>query len=225
MRVTLGLSVLVAVFGASTGTSIAGTTILPNPDCCTFEPGPYSQDLGDVATFDNTGSTSPHNVTSTATGPDGRPLFYSVSLLGGQSAEVKGTQYLPAGTYPFICTFHSPGMSGELIVDGGKGTIAARPTVRVSFAAQRLATVKRRGVKVKVKAVTASSGVAITAFRGKLKLGSKAGIKLAAGQTRTVTLPLTKAARRAIRKAKAVPIKLKATVLFGKPSTANRRVR
>lgn len=225
-RIALGLALLVAGLGAMVGTANAGTTIRSSSTCCTFDAGPYVQDLGDIATFDNSQSTSPHDVVAKQKGPDGKPLFAAAAVLGGQSSTVYGTQYLDAGTYGFYCTIHGPSMSGELIVDPGKGTVVPRPSVKVSVLAQKLGQVKKSGVKVKIQAVTASKNVTVTASLGKVKLGSKGGTTLAAGQSKPLTIPLSKAGRKAISKVKkSVQISVKATLPFGKPATANRRVR
>jgi plastocyanin len=202
-----------------------GVSIVASPDCCSFEPGPYVQGLGETAVFDNAGASAPHNVESTQTGPDGQPLFAAEGILGGQTTPVNGTQYLKAGTYPFFCTIHGPSMSGELTIDGSQGKVVPRPSVKLSFVKQKLKRVRKAGVKVKVKATAASKGVEVTATKGKVKLGSKSGLTLKAGQTKTVTLRLTKAGRKALKKVKVAKIKLKAKVPFGKTASASRRVR
>jgi len=225
MRIALGLAVGLMALGAWTGTANAGVSIIPSPTCCTFEAGPFVQGLGEVATFDNTGTTAPHDVESTQKGPDGQPLFAAEGTLGGSTSPVIGTQYLAAGSYPFYCTIHGPSMKGVLTIDGGSGTVVPRPSVKVGFVAQKLKQVRRSGVKVKITAVTAAKGIAVKATKGKLVLGSKGGLSLKAGQSKTLTLPLTKAGRNALKKPKVVQIKLKATVAFGKPATASRRVR
>ena len=224
-RIALALAIAVATFGTVSGVANAAATIQSNADSYTFLPGPYVQGLGEIAIFDNSASPAYHDVTATQTGPDGRPLFFAQALAGGQTGQVKGTQYLTAGTYPFYCQLHGAGMSGELTIDGSSGTVVRRPSVKVSFVRQKLKQVRRVGVRVKVRAATASTGVGITAKKGKVVLGSKRGLSFKTGQTRTLLLPLTKAGRKAIRKGKAVKINLRATVAFGKPSSATRKVR
>ena len=224
-RFVLGLAATLAVFGTLAGTASAGTTIFASEDCCNYEPGPYIQDLGDLATFDNTLSTAPHDVRASQLGPDGAPLFSSAVISGGGTSTVRGTQYLKAGTYPFFCIIHGSSMSGDLTIDGSKGTVVPRPSTRVSFVKQKLRQVRKSGVRVKVTAVTASKPVRITATKGKTTIAVKSGLSLGAGKSRTLTLPLTKAGCKAISKGKTVQIKLKATVPFGKPSTASRKVR
>jgi plastocyanin len=221
----LGLVAVVAALAAWAGTANAtGVSIVADPTCCTFLPGPYEQSLGETAIFDNSGTTSYHDVTSTRKGPDGKPLFAVALTPGGKSAPIRGTEYLTPGTYPFYCTLHGAAMSGELTVDGS-GTVVRRPQIKVSFVKQKLKQIRKSGVKVKVKAVTASKGVSVTASKGKLKLGSRTGLSLKAGQTKTVTLRLTKAGRKALKKTRVARIKLKATVPFGKSASASRRVR
>lgn len=224
-RIATGLAVLAAALGFTvTSASAAPAMILPDPTCCTFESGPFIQDMGDISIIDNSGTTAPHDVRSTQRGPDGRFLFESVVALGGGSNPVTGTQYLTTGTYPFYCTIHGPSMSGELEVSAS-GKAVPRPSVKVSFVNQRLKQVRKRGVKVKLRATTASKGVTVTAKKGKVLLGSKGKLSFSAGQTRTITLPLTGKGRKAIRKGKVVKISLRATVNYGKPSNATRKVR
>ena len=71
----------------------------------------------------------------------------------------------------------------------------------------------------------ASSGVAVAARKGGALLGIKRGLNFTAGQSRTLTIPLTKAGRKAISKGKVIKVSVKATVEFGKPSNANRKIR
>lgn len=223
-RIALGLAVAIATLGAVTGAAQAAATIQSDPTEYTFLPGSYTQGLGEVATFDNSLATSYHDVVTDTRGPDGGALFYSVMIPGGQVTPVKGTQYLTAGNYPFYCSLHGKAMSGELTIENS-GKVMRRPSVAVSFVNQTLKQVRRAGVKVKIKAATASNGVSVTAKKGKALIGSKRALNFKAGQTRVLTIPLTKAGRKAISKGKVVPISLRAAVEFGKPSNATRRVK
>ncbi len=224
-RIALGILAALASFGLIASAASAGATIQSDPNAYDYLPGPFVQDLGETAIFDNSQSSAPHDVTTARRGPDGGPLFYSNLISGGQTTPVKGTEYLAAGTYPFYCTIHGTSMSGELVIDGSKGTVVPRPSIKATFPGQRLKQVRKSGVRVKVKATTASNGVAVTARKGRALLGVKRGLNFTAGQSRTVTVPLTKAGRKAISKGKVVKITVKATVEFGKPSTAIRKVR
>lgn len=230
MRIAMGLAVgLAALFGWF-GTAVAdapavGTMIASDPTCCTYLPGPYAQDRGQRAIFDNTGSTTYHDVEAKQKGPDGKALFSMGGLTpGGKSAPIRGTEYLKAGSYPFYCTLHGTAMSGVLIINDA-GTAVARPSVKVSLVNQKLRQVRKAGVKARIKAITASTGVVITAKKGKVTLGSKRGLTLKAGQAKTITLPLTKAGRKAVKKARSVKIKLGASVPFGKSVNTTRKVK
>jgi plastocyanin len=205
----------------------AADTITANKDCCAFDAGPYSQDLGEIPTFSNPEvADAPHNVTATAKGPDRGPLFRSTTIGAGNSTPVAGAQYLGAGTYPFFCTLHGPSMSGELTVQGDKGTVAARPSIRVSVLAQRLKKVRKSGrLKVRVKANTKSPGIRISARRGKKALTSASKLSLVAGVSRTVKLKLSRAGRKALAKGRKVGISANGTVAFGKPSSSKRTLR
>lgn len=224
-RIALGLAAAVAVFGVMAGSANAAATIQSDPTAYKFLPGPYVQGLGEEAIFDNSASRSYHDIRANQLGPDGNPLFYADAAPGGTIKVVKGTEYLESGTYPFYCVLHGASMSGELTIDGSTGTIVARPTVKVSFAKQKLKQVRKSGVRVKVKAVTTAKNVTLNAYKGKAGLGMKQHLNFKAGQSKTVTIPLSKAGRKAIRKGKSAKIKVKASVLFGKPSTATRKVK
>jgi hypothetical protein len=82
---------------------------------------------------------------------------------------VNGTQYLSAGSYPFICTIHPSTMQATLNVIG---TGLPRPTVDVAVSSRKLAKVLKKG-KLAVKATTTGSPeVKLTAALGKRTIGS-----------------------------------------------------
>ena len=70
---------------------------------------------GAAVTFVNLDPTAPHDVTAEDRGADGKPLFESSPVTAGQSATVRGTERLAAGSYGFLCSIH-PGMRGTLRV-------------------------------------------------------------------------------------------------------------
>lgn len=220
----MGLATCVAAAFAMCGSAGAVTTVVADPTCCTYSGSPFVQGLGEVATFQNAAEVTPHDATSTQRGPDGKALFYSPIISGGESAPIAGTQYLGPGTYPFYCTLHGAAMSGELVIED-TGTVVPRPSVKVTIVAQKLKALRRGGVKVKLTARTASRGISVVATKGKVRLGARSKINLGAGRSRTFRLPLTKAGRKAVAKGRSVKVKVKATVPFGKPSTATRKVR
>jgi plastocyanin len=78
-----------------------------------FDQPTYNSDEGDLVRFEHTGG-GPHDVTSTQFS-GGELLFSSATIISG-TTPVNGTQSLPPGTYPFICTIHAPGMAAELVV-------------------------------------------------------------------------------------------------------------
>jgi plastocyanin len=223
------LALLVSAITMFSGVAVAGAadTITASLTCCTFAPGPYSQDLGEIPTFENpVGADAPHNVTSTTRGPDGGPLFRSQTIAAASSSPVDGTQYLTGGTYPFYCTLHGLSMSGELVVDGGKGEVVTRPAIRASVAAQRLRAIRRSGVvTVAVRALAGSPVVNLQVKGGARTIASATGIKVNTGATRKVRLRLTKAGRKAVSKGRRVVISVKGSVAFGSPSSARRTIR
>ena len=220
----LAAGVLALLFSAAPAS--AADSIVAEKDCCSFATGPYFQDLGEIPTFENPAESNPHNVASTVTGPDGDWLFRSKTIGADSTTPVDGTQYLQAGSYPFFCTLHGPSMSGELIVQGDKGTVVARPSIRVSIPSQRLKKVRKSGkLRVKVRADTASSGIRISARLGKKAIAPKSKFSLSAGASRTVKLKLSRAGRKALAKGRKAGISVSGTVSFGKPSSAKRKLR
>lgn len=213
------------LFGAASSAQ-AADDIVSAVDCCTFAGGPFSQAAGEKPLFVNPQGSGfvPHNVTANSKGPDGNPLFESDTISEGETSPVEGAQYLSAGTYPFVCTIHPPGMRGELIVAGG--TALPRPKIAFSIPSQKLKQVRKTGkVKVKVKALTAASSIKLDVLKGKLKAGSTTIKSLAKGASRTIAVKLTKKGKKAIRKGKKVPLSGKATVAFGKSASARRTLR
>lgn len=204
----------------------AADSIVADTECCTFAPGPYFQDLGEIPLFVNPVDANPHNVTSTSKGPDGDALFRSQTVGADSTTPVAGTQYLNAGTYPFFCTLHGSGMSGELVVEGNTGAVVARPSIRVLIPAQSLGKVRKSGrIKVRVKANTSSRGIRIGARKGRKAVTSSPKLSLAAGASRIVNLKLSRAGRKAVAKGRKVAISAVGTVAFGKPSSAKRKLR
>ena len=223
--VVAALAVLsLAAFAAPAQSAV---TITSNLACCSFLGSPFSQDLGENPLYENpAGSDAPHNVTALGKGPDGGPLFASETIPQGTSSVVDGTQYLAAGSYPFYCTLHGNSMSGDLIVDGGKGTIVPRPKIGVAIPAQKLRAVRRTGkLKVRVTSLVAGGAVSLRVNLGTKLVGFTTSPPIAAGSGRTVTVSLSKSGRKAIRTGRTVKLSVKATVRFGQRVSAARNLR
>ncbi|MGA7396858.1 MAG: hypothetical protein WBW62_05355 [Solirubrobacterales bacterium] len=225
IKFIIGSIVIAAFFAGGISTAQAADDIVAEGACCTFIGGPFSQAAGEVPTFVNPADADAfHNVTSAETGPDGGPLFESETIPFGQSAPVKGAQYLTDGSYPFVCTIHAPSMKGELVVSGG--TALPRPKVAISIPSQKLKKVRKSGkVKVKVKAVTAAPGIVLKLSKGKKQLGFKSGLSVAAGKTKTVAVKLTGKGKKALKNGKKVKISANGAVAFGKAAKASRTLR
>ena len=222
MSALAGLAAVGAMALGAAGALAVAETITSSPLCCTFSKPTFTIDQGELATYQNPGGSS-HNVTATANGPDGAELFRSDTISSGQTP-VSGTQYLTQGTYNFVCTIH-PGMVASLAVTGN-GTPVPRPGVQLKVLSRKLdRVVASRRLKVRVSAPSASDDVAITARKGARKLGSKRGIDLSAGSSRTLKLRLTRAARNALEDLAKAKVKVSATVPFGSPASAKRKLR
>lgn len=200
----------------------ASETITTAPACCHYSKSTFTIDAGQVAQFQNQTSGFDHTMTAALKGPDRKALFNSGITSFGSQAPVNGTQYLAPGTYHFFCLIHGPSMSADLVVTGN-GTPVARPKVTVKVLSTKLTKVASSGkLKLKLKAVTDSNDVTLTASKGAKKLGSKPSLNLAAGTAKTIQLPLTGAGRHALQGLGSAKVKVIAAVPFGASASAKR---
>lgn len=173
-----------------------------------FSPPPYDHEAGTVATLQWVGGGS-HNATATSMGPDVKPVFRSATISGG-SAPIRGSQYLPVGAYPFVCTVH-PGMASTL--DITSGTPRPQPTVRVKVTSTKLAKVLAKG-KVGAKVTLTGDEPAEVAVRlGKRVLGSAT-----TPRSGPLSIRLSKKGAKALGARRKAPINLQASVDFGQPT-------
>lgn len=190
-----------------------------------FSTPSVTMDQGERLTFRNT-DLAGHDVTAKQNGPDNKPLFTTPIIGTGETAFVEGSQYLTAGTYPFLCSIH-PQMTGALTVTSA-GTPVARPapgtptaadttkpvaTARVS--SRRLRVVRRAGaivatVKVDEAATVTLRAVSRPRVGGPLVTVARGRVKLTAAGTRRVSMRLTAAGRRAVRGRKRLAVLLTA---------------
>lgn len=227
--VGLTATVGIILLGAGVASASAAVPITANPSCCTFDPGPFTQDQGETETFVNPPNSSFHDVTSTQNGSDGKPLFASDAIGADNTVPVKGTQYLTAGSYKFYCTIHGPSMNGTLVVSSN-GTPVPRPvapSVKVSILGQSLKKVRNsKKLKVKITAGSvAASGIKLEVTKGSKKFGSASGLKLAAKASKTVSVKLSSSAVKTIKNSKKVTFKVKASLTGGKSVTTSRKLK
>jgi plastocyanin len=199
----------------------ASEPITTSTACCSYGKASFTIDQGTVATFQNRDpGAAPHDVTAVASGAGGNPLFRSATINLGQTP-VNGTESLAPGTYRFFCAVHPTQMSGELVVAGSGSS-----GVEVKILSRNLdGVVSSHKLKVKLHAVTAFNDVALTARKGKRTLGSKRGIDLPAGATRTVGMSLSRAGRNSLENLGSAKVKVTATVPGSAPASATRRLR
>lgn len=212
--------------GAAVALAVGGEDVESQGVCCRYTASTYSSDQGETAQFVNPpAADSSHNVTAKDNGPDGRPLFRSKTISAGRTSQIDGLQYLAGGSYKFVCTIHGPPMIGTYVVDGTKGAPVARPRIDVTLPKQGLSAVRNSGkLKVKVRALTRSAGISLDARKGRKRLGTKSGLTLAAGASRTIVLTLTTAGRKALKGLKSASISVKGSVAFGRPDSARRNL-
>lgn len=221
----LGLVCLGLGIGGGTA-SAAPAEITAADECCEFIDGPFEQPRGEVARFINPDTAEAiHNVYSTEFGPDRNPLFYSGTIEPGNESQVRGTQYLEAGRYPFFCSVHPATMSGELQVTDS-GTPAERPSMRLSIPAQRLRSVTAKGVlRVTVSSPEVASRGSLKVRIGQSALRPGTPLELAAGATREIKVKIPAKVRRAIKGRRSVSVVAEAAVRFGSPASARRVIR
>jgi plastocyanin len=219
-RVIVVLAVIsVAAFGAGQALG-ASEAITTSPTCCSYGKATFTIDRGATAIFQNQDpGPSPHDVFSVDSGAKNEPVFSSAQTNIGQTP-VNGTDSLGAGTYRFFCTVHPTQMSGELVV-----TPSASPTVAVTILSRKLGPVASSGkLKVKLRGLLASNNVSLTARKGSRKLGSMRGINLAAGDSRSVKLPLSRAGRSSLENLGSAKVKVTAAPPGDQPVSVARRL-
>jgi plastocyanin len=175
----------------------------------------YTIDQGEVAQLQVTGST--HNATAHPAGPDGKALFRSPTISGGQTAAVDGTQYLTAGNYTFFCTIHPGTMQATLTVTNS-GTPVARPQADLSLKSKKLSKAVKKGLLVGVTTNTTVDGATLTAMLGKAVIG-RVTVSLAAGP-QVELVKLNKAGKSKLRARSTAKVTVTANVPFGSPATA-----
>jgi plastocyanin len=207
----------------------ADATVSSAALCCTYAPARPAPKIpaGGTLSFRNATAGVPHSVTADDGGPDGKALFGSPLVTGtaaGTIRTVAGVQYLAPGTYQFHCSVHPTTMTGTLTVTSG--TPVARPQIDVAIAKQTLNAVRRTGeLKVQVDAKTQSKGVSLVASKGAKAIARDSGIAVAAGASKSVSMQLTNAGKKALEGSNQARITLRGTVPFGAPATATRVLR
>lgn len=224
--IRLAVASVTAVVGLVAIAPGAGAvTITAGEECCVFVDGPFTQEAGTTAGISNPGppNTAAHNAYSDDLGPDGGPLFYSSLAQPGETRPVKGTKYLAGGSYDFVCTLHG-GMTGTLEVSGG--TAAPRPRAVPRIPSQSLKTVRRKGrLTVTLRSAAAAGPVLVSIKAGRTAVGSARVTSLAAGQSRKVSVRLSKRGKRLIAKGRSVKLKARAVAEFGVPASGSRTLR
>jgi plastocyanin len=187
-----------------------------------------SIDEGADLTFDNNDDVT-HNVTSTAEGPDGGPLFRSGNVSGGgQNQLVAGTRFLDAGgDYDFLCTIH-PSMTGTLtVVDHPSGPVP-RPEISLKVKSKKLARVVKSGklkVKVTAREPTDADGVTLTAKQGAKGITKNAKLNVNAGDSKTAKLKLKKRVLEKLADLEKAKVKVTGDVDFGFGDKASKKLK
>ena len=220
-RIWLAIALVAIGVMISAGLALAASdTIVAGID--TYSQPSYNADQGSVVPFQDPDGA--HNVTARQNGPDGKPLFRSPTI-SGDTASVDGTQYLPAGDYPFFCTIHPSTMTGTLHVTAN-GTPLARPHIDLSILSSKLAKVKKKAkILVQVTAMTSVSGASVEARLGpNTILGRTGSLSLQRG-AQTVAVKLTKRGKRELRPKTKARISVDGSVPFGPPASVKRKLR
>ncbi len=194
---------------------IAGAPSPPAPDANVFNPPSYTHDAGTIATMTWVAGGS-HNVTGSANGPDGKPIMTSETIPSG-ATPVKGSQYLPIGSYPFVCTVHL-GMNGTLVVNAG--TPLPRPAIAVKLASKSVEKVAKKGKVNVAVTLTGTEAATVTLMLGKTPLGTRD-----TNTSGTLAIPISDAGKTAIGRKSKATITIEAKVPFGSPATATGKLK
>ena len=195
-----------------------------------FNTPEFTIDQGEKVTFRN-GDTVAHDLTaSDSTG--GKPLFATPIVEPGKSAVVDGTQYLTEGHYPYVCTLHN-GMKGTLHVTGA-GTPVPRPGGGGGTVEQPAADKVRPKLSLAIVSRTASVARVRSALVVRVTLSEKSHLELRAiarpkaggplvtvakslkhkvEGTRRVSLKLTPAGEKALRRDRSLAVIVKGTAI------------
>jgi hypothetical protein len=219
---TLSLAV-----SARAGIPPSGDTVVAEDQVDWVGGGFPNVDESAFLTFDNNDVVT-HNVTADDPGPDGKALFRSGNVPGGdQDQLVPGTQFLSARDYDFLCTIH-PSMEGTLTVDDHPNGPLPRPEIDVKVKSKKLEkVVKSRKLKVRVSASepTDADGVSLTAKKGAKGITKRARLNVNAGDSKTAKLKLKKKAAEKLADLDKAKVKVQGTVDFGFGDKASKKLK
>lgn len=234
--IALVASVPLAISGASS--ACAADTISALEKCspkygCSFSAATYWMSAGESplvvmpAVLDY-----PHDVTSLANGLDGRPLFESSEVGAGKSAAVNGAQYLPPGTYHFICSIHreptifGTRMEAYLLVGDTGVPPQPRPTMDLRIGRQSLAHALRGGaLLVSARAEEPSDQARFIVKSGNRTLSVMNGISVGPKGFQRIGLRLGPIAHRVLEGRGTAAITVTGAVRYGEPAVLHRTLR
>jgi plastocyanin len=174
---------------------------------------------GERLTFMSQDPLVQHNVTATDNGADGKPLFASATIGGGDTAPVIGTDKLGPGTYGYFCTIHPKQMTGTLTVAGDAMSTDTTPPIlsaRVDSKSLRALEQRKALLATITSSETVTATVSVRAFDVTL---ARRTVSLAPGAT-AVALKLTAAGLRGIRKRSSVNLKVSISAQDGAGNSA-----
>ena len=230
-------SVSLAIIGASS--ALAADTISALEKCspkygCSFSAGTYSMSAGESPLVVMPPMLDyPHDVTSLANGLDGRPLFESSEVGAGKSAVVNGAEYLPPGTYHFICSIHrEPTIFGTrmeaylVVADSGVLPPKPRPTMELRIGRQSLAQALDAGALfVSARADQPSDQARFIVKAGKRTLSVMNGISVGPEGFKRIGLKLGPIAHRVLEGRGSAAISVIGAARYGEPAVQHRTLR
>ena len=117
-------------------------------------------------------------------------------------------------------------MEGTLRVAADADGPVKRPKIDLAIRSAKLKPVRRSGdLKVSVKAINRSDDVALKAKLGRKLLAKKSNVDVPAGQTKRLTLKLTRAGKRALKNKDKATVKLEGTVPYGRSDSTTRKLK
>jgi plastocyanin len=219
---------LVGALALSASSAWAGGSGIITATDNEFDLDSYPIDITRVANLVNDGDNT-HNVTADDEGPDGKALFRTGNVSGGDSRAVNGTQFLENGEYGFRCTIHPDTMQATLEITGAVGSDPLpRPAIEVKVQSKKLEkVVDSRKLKVEVSAAepTDAEGISLQAKKGKKTITKKKRLDLGAGNSETAKLKLKKNAAEKLADLAKAKVKVSGGVDFGSPAKDSRKLK
>jgi plastocyanin len=216
LAVALALLAVLATPAAAEDTSVK---IANN----TFSPGEVAIHVGEKVSWNWAGPDRNHSVTSDpgqAESFESHPGVPTVAVTDGPSGETFSHTFTQTGTFGYFCRVH-PNMRGkvDVVAAGAPLPDTIPPTTKLKLLGQSPVSASRSGrLKVRVT-VNEAAAEKLTVRLGRKTIAKKT-VKFAAAGTKTVTLRLSRSARRTLSSRRTARVSVSATATDSAGNTA-----